>query len=68
MKHLRQLCLSFVLVLALSIPALAGDMPQGVTGEMPLGVTGDMPGGITGQIECGGITGDILSLLLSLFV
>jgi hypothetical protein len=66
MKHLRQLCIGLFLVLALSIPAFAGDMPNGITGEMGAGVTGEMSTGITGQIPTGitgeigtGITGDI---------
>jgi hypothetical protein len=42
MKQIRQLCVGFVLLLALSIPALAGDLPMGVTGEMPYGLTGDL--------------------------
>jgi len=68
MKLLRQLCVGFVLLLALSIPTLAGDLPLGVTGEIQNGLTGNIEcPGIAGQIECGGITGDILSLLLSLF-
>lgn len=66
LKQLRQFCMDLALVLALSIPAFAGDMPLGVTGDMLGGLTGDMGNGITGNIECG-ITGDILSLLLSLF-
>lgn len=74
MKHLRQLCIGFILVLALSIPAFAGDMECGVTGDMPMGVIGQLPGGVTGEIpgpgvtgtiDCG-ITGDMLSLFLAI--
>jgi hypothetical protein len=66
MKHLRQFCLGLCLVIALSIPALAGDMQCGATGEIGTVVTGEMPQGITGHMP-GGLTGDILSLLLRLF-
>lgn len=62
MKHLRQACLGLFLLLALSIPAFAGDMhaPK-VAGDMQCGVTGDMPtGGVTGDIPGLGATGDIL--------
>jgi hypothetical protein len=65
MKHLRQLCLGFILVLALSIPAFADVIQNGITGEIGTGITGDMQNGITGTIDCG-ITGDILSLLLTI--
>jgi hypothetical protein len=67
MKQLRQLCIGFVLILALSIPAFAGDIPSpGVTGQIPYRVTGDLPYGVTGNMPTGvtgemplGITGQI---------
>ena len=58
MKHLRQFCMGLFLVLALSIPALAGDLPYGVTGEIPNNVTGNMPCRITGDLP-NGVTGDM---------
>ena len=73
MNHLRQLCIGFVLVLALSIPAFAGEIECGLTDgpQESSGIAGDIPcPGVTGQIECPGIMGEIecpgLSLLLSL--
>ena len=68
MKHLRQFCIGIFLVLALSIPAFADVIQNGITGEMGTGVTGNMPTGITGQIDCG-FTGEmpgVISLLLTL--
>jgi hypothetical protein len=67
MKQIRQLCVGFVLILALSLPALAGDMPLGVTGDiiqngltghMPQGDIGQMPTGVTGEMPLG-VTDDI---------
>ncbi|MBC8031873.1 MAG: hypothetical protein H7Z16_17455 [Pyrinomonadaceae bacterium] len=76
MKKLRQICLGFLLLLALSIPVVAGDVQApaltcvageigcpGVTGpqESP-GVTGDVSTpGITGEIGTPGVTGDVLT-------
>jgi hypothetical protein len=64
MQSLRQLCACFVLVLAFSLPAVAGEIQYpGVAGIMqqPV-VAGDIPcPGIMGQIECPG-----LNLILSL--
>jgi hypothetical protein len=64
MKHLRQFCSGFVLVLILSVPAVAGEIQfPGVAGIMqqPV-VAGDIPcPGIMGNIECPG-----LNLILSL--
>jgi hypothetical protein len=83
MKQLRQFCLIFLMALALSIPAFAGDMQNGVTGETQFpGITGDMSGpGVTGDVLMPGIAGDmqfpsitgdigfpgIIHLLMSLF-
>jgi len=74
MKHLRHLSLGLLLVLALSIPAFAGETPCGLTDgpqESP-GLTGEIPfPGITGPQESPGIVGDIqtpgLSFLFSFF-
>jgi hypothetical protein len=75
MKTLRQLCAAFVLTLALSFSAFAGNMPAGVTeppppdseatsqGEMSTGVTGDMP---TGATTIDPATEALLNLLQSL--
>jgi hypothetical protein len=61
MKHLRQVCLGLFLLLALSIPAFAGDMhAPSVTGTIECGVAGEMATGITGEISGPGATGDIL--------
>ena len=71
MKHLRQLCAGFVLVLALSIPAFAGDMETtSVPGTIDCpGITGDIPcPSVTGQVECPGIMGEIECPGLSLFL
>ena len=58
MKHLRQFCLGLFLILALSIPALAGDMQCGVTGNMGAGITGEIQTGITGNMPTG-VTGEM---------
>jgi hypothetical protein len=60
MKHLRRICGGFFLVLALSIPALAGDIH-----------TTDTPApAVAGDISCPGIAGVIgspgINLILSL--
>ncbi|MDT4896939.1 MAG: hypothetical protein QOH25_2016 [Acidobacteriota bacterium] len=79
MKHLRQLCLVFLMALALSIPAFAGEMgAPGVTGTIECGLTGDIQNGIAGDMPAPGdghspgFTGDIgmpgiVQFLLSLF-
>ncbi len=64
MKHLRQICLGFFLILALSITAFAGEIstPGFTDGpqESP-GVTGPQESpGVTGDITCPGFTGEIL--------
>ena len=74
MKLLRRFCLGFLLIFALSMPALADDIEcPGITDgaqESP-SITGHIPcGDVAGNIECPGIMGHIdcpgLSLLLSL--
>ena len=83
MKQLLRFCAGLILVLALSLPAFAGEIPTppagpqespGVTGpqESP-GFTGDVQfPGVDGQTQTPGITGDVLfpgllSALFSLF-
>jgi hypothetical protein len=83
MKKLLRICAGLILVLALSLPAFAGEIPTppagpqespGITGpqESP-GLTGEMPGaGVAGEMPTVGFTGDIgfpdlLAALFSLF-
>jgi hypothetical protein len=71
---MRKFIRASVLVLALAVPAFAGDIPYNVTGDIPNGttVTGDIPNDVTGNIPYG-VTGDIpygttfIDALLSLF-
>jgi hypothetical protein len=75
---MRKFIRASVLVLALAIPAFAGDIPYGVTGDMPNGanVTGEIQNGVTGEIP-NNVTGEIpygdtsqttlIDALLSLF-
>ncbi len=71
MKHPRQILLGSFLVLAVSIPALAGETlcppgeigTPGITGELSSpGIRGsqDSPG-VTGEITTPGLTGEILT-------
>ena len=62
MKNLRKICAAFVLVMALSITAFAGEISTpGGPQESP-GVTGETQfPGITGQQESPGITGETQS-------
>jgi hypothetical protein len=63
-----------VLVLALAVPAFAGDIPNNLTGDIPNNVTlsgeipnndtGDIPNGVTGEIPYGAT---FIEALLSLF-
>lgn len=57
---MRKFIRASVLVLALAIPAFAGDIPYGVTGDMPNGAAaaGEIPNNDTGDIQ-NGVTGDI---------
>jgi hypothetical protein len=75
---MRKVIRASVLILALAIPAFAGDIPYGVTGDMPNGATaageiqngvaGDIPNGVTGQIPYGDTSqATIINILLSLF-
>jgi hypothetical protein len=64
MKALRRLCATFVLTLALSLSAFAGEIQTTgqidttVTGDIATGVTGNMETTITGNMETG-ITGEM---------
>ena len=70
---MRKVIRAFVLVMALAIPAFAGDIPNDVAspppsnvtqqGDMPNGVAGDIPNDVTGDIPYG-VTGSVLVTLL----
>jgi hypothetical protein len=63
---MRKVIRASVLVLALAIPAFAGEIPFGVTGEIPNGATttGDIPNNVTGNIPYGAtFIDDLLSLI-----
>jgi hypothetical protein len=68
MNRFRKLCATILLTVILAAsPALAGDMPQGVTSSASsseTSVTGDMPQGITSEIDP--VTDLMLSLLQSM--
>lgn len=66
MKHLRRICGGFLLVIALSIPAFAGETatPPGETASPP-GQTQTPPGETNSPP---GITGDILGPGISLII
>lgn len=79
MKTLRRLCAAFVLTLALSLSAFAGDMQAGVTapppprssqtttqGEITTGVAGEMSAGVAGEVP-NNIFLSLLQSLLALF-
>jgi len=80
MRNLKNLCAVCVLSLVLALPAIAGEMPGGVTavppsptqqasaqGEMPTGVAGEMPGGITATDPATEVLLSLLQSLLALF-
>src|ERR1041384_4386983 len=62
MKNLRRICLGFLLIVALSAPAFAGDIQTpGFAGpqESP-GITGPQESpGLTGDIQAPGFAGDM---------
>ena len=66
MKDLRQICLGFLLLLALSIPAFAGDVQAPartcVAGE--IGCPGATGLGITGEILTPGLVSLVLAAIL----
>jgi hypothetical protein len=54
MNRVRRLCATTLLTVVLAAsPALAGDMPMGITSSSPSGasVTGEMPFGVTSAID-----------------
>lgn len=72
MNRVRRLCATTLLIVVLAAsPALAGDMPQGLTSTSPsseASVTGDMPQGVTSAIDpVTEFTLNLLQSLLSLF-
>jgi hypothetical protein len=80
MKSLQRLCAAFVLTLALTLSAFAGDMTTGIidtppppgqqlatTGDMQAGLTGDMSTGITATDPVTTVALSLLQSLLSLF-
>lgn len=67
---MRKTIRAFVLVLALAVPAFAGDIPNGVKGDIPNGITsmGDIPNGVTstGDIPNGATSQPLIDVLLAL--
>lgn len=74
---MRKFIRASVLVLALAIPAFAGEIPFGVTGDIPNGATatsetqnevaGEIPNGVTGEIPFGDTSqATVINILLSL--
>ena len=65
---MRKTIRAFVLVLALAVPAFAGEIPNGVKGEIPNGVAaaGYIPNGVTGEIPYGATSQPLLDVLLAL--
>ena len=77
---MRKVIRASVLVLALSVPAFAGEIPYGVTstGDIPYGATstgdipngatfaGDIPNNITGEIPYGITSQPLVDTLLAL--
>lgn len=63
---MRKFIRASVLVMALAIPAFAGNIPNNLTGNIPNNETlsGEMQNGVTGDIPYGVI--DVLLSLLSL--
>jgi hypothetical protein len=69
---MRKFIRASVLVLALAIPAFAGDIPYGVTGDIPNNATGDMQNGVISTLPPAGSTATeafltLLQSLLALF-
>jgi hypothetical protein len=65
---MRKFIRASVLVLALAIPAFAGDIPNNVMGNIPNGAiaTGEIQNGVTGDIPYGATFIDALLALFSL--
>jgi hypothetical protein len=68
-RTMRRFIRASVLILALAIPAFAGDIPNNVTGDIPNGATtvGYIPNGVTGEIPYGDTSQTtLIEVLLSL--
>jgi hypothetical protein len=67
-RTMRKFIRASVLILALTVPAFAGEIPNGVTGYIPNGATaaGDIQNGVTGDIPYGVTFIDALLALFSL--
>lgn len=73
---MRKFIRASVLVLALTVPAFAGEIPYGVTGNIPNGATtagevqngvaGEIPYGVTGEIPYGVTSQPLIDVLLLL--
>ena len=65
---MRKFIRASVLVMALAVPAFAGEIPYGVTGNIPNGATaaGEIPYGVTGEIPYGLTSQPLIDALMSL--
>jgi hypothetical protein len=73
---MRKVIRASVLVLALTIPAFAGEIPNNLkgnipnnetlSGEMQNGVAGEIPNNITGEIPYGATSQPLIDALLAL--
>lgn len=73
---MRKVIRASMLVLALAMPAFAGDIPNNVTsppppnatqeGEIPDAVTGDIPNNVTGEIPYNVTESVLVTLLVGL--
>lgn len=65
---MRKFLRASVLLLALTVPAFAGDIPYGVTGESPNGASaaGETQNGFTGDIPYGVTSQPLIDALLAL--
>lgn len=66
---MRKFIRASVLILALAVPAFAGDIPNNLTGNTPNGATaaaGYIPNGLAGDIPHGVTSRTLLDALLSL--
>jgi hypothetical protein len=65
---MRKFIRASVLVMALAVPAFAGDIPYGVTGYIPNGATaaGEIQNGVTGDIPYGVTSQPLIDALLAL--
>jgi 16S rRNA A1518/A1519 N6-dimethyltransferase RsmA/KsgA/DIM1 with predicted DNA glycosylase/AP lyase activity len=65
---MRKFIRASVLVIALAVPAFAGNIPYGVTGDIPNGATadGEIQNGVTGNIPYGVTSQPLIDALLAL--